>query len=451
MPNHGDPLYVKKIVLKDNGVIETEDGTDIVTVSSSSVPTLAAAITIQMSDGDSINDTNSNELIKFGVTASAVNEVSVTNAATGNAPVLSATGGDTNIAVLLKGKGTGAVQLGQSTSVGVTLVADQPILDSSANELVKFVKTASAVNELTVTNNSTGLGPVLSATGETNVPMTLAGKGTGPVNLGQATTTGVVLLADQPINDSSGNELLKFAKVASAVNELTVSNNSTGLGPTLTASGETNVPVTLAGKGTGYVGLGQATSTDVRLVADQPVADSSGNEYLKFSKTASAVNEVTITNAATNTGPKLSATGGDSNIPLMLEAKGTESVITNAPFIAGTGAVLSVSTAGDTTLTAAQVLAGIVVVDPNGAGRNLTFPTATALIAVVPGCVIGQTFRLHVVNGADAAETITLVADASGGFDANQTAASRVIPQNTSKDVLVRITNVGAPAYVIYA
>ena len=39
------------------------------------------------------------------------------------------------------------------------------------------------------------------------------------------------------------------------------------------------------------------------------LSDSSGNEYIKFTKTASAVNEITITNAATGTGPTISTTG----------------------------------------------------------------------------------------------------------------------------------------------
>lgn len=51
------------------------------------------------------------ELIKFSETASAVNEVTVTNSATGNAPELSATGDDTNIDLKLTPKGTGKLVL----------------------------------------------------------------------------------------------------------------------------------------------------------------------------------------------------------------------------------------------------------------------------------------------------------------------------------------------------
>jgi hypothetical protein len=60
----------------------------------------------------SINDTNGNEIIKTPATASAVNEVTVTNAATGNAPAISATGGDTDIDLSLVGKGAGKVKIG---------------------------------------------------------------------------------------------------------------------------------------------------------------------------------------------------------------------------------------------------------------------------------------------------------------------------------------------------
>lgn len=54
-----------------------------------------------------IGDTNGNELFKFTATASAVNEITVANAAAGNNPVLSATGSDTNIGITLTPKGTG--------------------------------------------------------------------------------------------------------------------------------------------------------------------------------------------------------------------------------------------------------------------------------------------------------------------------------------------------------
>jgi len=58
------------------------------------------------------NDLNGNELFKVTATSSAVNEFTVANAATGNGPTLSSTGGDTNIDINLVPKGSGIVNIG---------------------------------------------------------------------------------------------------------------------------------------------------------------------------------------------------------------------------------------------------------------------------------------------------------------------------------------------------
>ncbi len=57
------------------------------------------------------------------------------------------------------------------------------------------------------------------------------------------------------------------------------------------------------------------------------IKDDSGNEYLKFSKTASAINELTIANASTGNGPTISATGGDTDIDINLTPKGSGTVV----------------------------------------------------------------------------------------------------------------------------
>jgi hypothetical protein len=62
-----------------------------------------------------INDANGNEVAKFTGVASAVNEVTITNAGTGAKPTLEATGDDTNISMHLKGKGTGVVDVESNT------------------------------------------------------------------------------------------------------------------------------------------------------------------------------------------------------------------------------------------------------------------------------------------------------------------------------------------------
>ena len=64
---------------------------------------------IKIDDAHGIQDENGNEQIVFQTTASAVNQIDVTNAATGNAPDIAATGGDTNVDLNFTPKGTGRV------------------------------------------------------------------------------------------------------------------------------------------------------------------------------------------------------------------------------------------------------------------------------------------------------------------------------------------------------
>ena len=78
---------------------------------------------------------------------------------------------------------TGDVTLtGTQTLTNKTLTAPKigtSILDTNGNELLLLTATGSAVNELTLANAATGNGPILSATGETNVDINLNPKGTG--------------------------------------------------------------------------------------------------------------------------------------------------------------------------------------------------------------------------------------------------------------------------------
>ena len=60
--------------------------------------------------GTSILDTNGNQLALLTATSSAVNEVTLANAATGGNPSITASGDDTNIGIALKTKGSGVIQ-----------------------------------------------------------------------------------------------------------------------------------------------------------------------------------------------------------------------------------------------------------------------------------------------------------------------------------------------------
>lgn len=107
------------------------NGTDVVDsnigeLSNDYTPTLAANLStnaknIIVASTYGIIDENSNEQIKFSTTASATNEITIANAAAGSSPVISATGGDTNVGLTLTPKGDlGRITLnGESKIFGV--------------------------------------------------------------------------------------------------------------------------------------------------------------------------------------------------------------------------------------------------------------------------------------------------------------------------------------------
>jgi len=73
---------------------------------------------ILIDDAHFIGDENGNEQIIFQTTSSAVNQFDVTNAATGNAPSIKATGGDSNIDFNISAKGTGHVTILGNSNAG---------------------------------------------------------------------------------------------------------------------------------------------------------------------------------------------------------------------------------------------------------------------------------------------------------------------------------------------
>lgn len=112
--------------------------------------------------------------------------------------------------------------------------------------------------------------------------------------------------------------------------------------------------------------------------------------------------------------------------------------------------ITSVTTAGAATYTAAACMGGVIMRDPNGASRTDVLPTAALLVAAMYDPQIGDTITVRIINTADAAETITMTAGSGGAFDAAQTAASKVIAQDKSGTLIIRVTGVSTAAYVVY-
>ena len=108
-------------------------------------------------NGNAIGD-GTLELLKFSETGSAVNEFTITNAATGNNPTLSATGDDTNIGIDLTTKGTGVIKfndLAYYPEVAITSTSNAVSWDSQAAPNAKH----------TTTENTTFSAPTNATTG----------------------------------------------------------------------------------------------------------------------------------------------------------------------------------------------------------------------------------------------------------------------------------------------
>ena len=98
-------------------------GSEISNVVEDTSPQLGANLdtnshNILIDDAHFIGDENGNEQIIFQTTGSAVNQFDITNAASGGAPLLSATGGDSNIDLEILAKGTGHVTIKGGTNSG---------------------------------------------------------------------------------------------------------------------------------------------------------------------------------------------------------------------------------------------------------------------------------------------------------------------------------------------
>ena len=213
-------------------------------------------------------------------TTSAVNYLQATGSATGGAVYLTAQGSDTNVPIVVQSKGTQPVYV--ATGGGIQWAA---------------LNTANSVNYAYAKGGAAGSGATIAVQGsDTNIDLNVTSKGTGSVVL------------------NTGNGIgFKVADTGStAVNYLAAINQATGNGPRLRADGaDANVNLVFSSKGTGSILF--FTNTEA-------------NRQFNISHTASAVNYVQVTGAATGGRPTISPQGSDTNIDLQLTGKGSGAV-----------------------------------------------------------------------------------------------------------------------------
>ena len=180
--------------------------------------------------------------------------------------------------------------------------------DAAGTSAIEVSGTLSDNIKLVMTNSASNV--TLQATdpdnGSADIDLVLKGQGDGVVVISESAGGNSLVMADDTLDLTvSGGAATSGADAGDAVIK-------GGNGTASRASGD----VLIKG-GTGGSAEGKTK-----------ILDSSNNEIAVFERTASAVNELTITNAATGSGASIASTGGDNNINLVLTPKGTGVITT---------------------------------------------------------------------------------------------------------------------------
>ena len=157
-----------------------ENGTILTNVVNDTTPQLGGDLdtnsnNIKIDDAHFIADDDGNEQIIFQKTGSAVNELEVTNAATGDPPIIGASG-ETNVGLHIKPKGSGETIIGSGGAAATltTSGAHDLVLDTNAGTNSGSITITDASNgAITLTPNGTG---VVNVQGSMNSTLSSTGK-----------------------------------------------------------------------------------------------------------------------------------------------------------------------------------------------------------------------------------------------------------------------------------
>jgi len=217
----------KLIYMSGTDLVEVNIAGDV-TASSTTTFTNKTLTAPKFADGGYIADANGNESLVFGTTSSALNEVKITNAATGTAGPIIAAQGQTNVNLQLRPAGSGVITVGSSA-------ANATLTSKGAHDLILSTNEGSSSGTITLTDASNG-------------NITLAPEGTGEVVIGSGSAAGDIttsgaydLILDTNSGTNSGNITLTDA----ANGAITLTPNGTGV---VDIAGSMNSSVSSTGK-----------------------------------------------------------------------------------------------------------------------------------------------------------------------------------------------------------
>ncbi len=203
----------------------------------------------------------------------------------------------------------GANKILKSTGTTVSYVYQDALRDTTDGNVVIEADTANIADntklQIRTTSSNVSIHAIDPDDSNANINLVLESQG----------TNGRVL-----IRDASGGS---STVIGDDDTSLTVSGGAS-------SAGDAGDLVLKGGNGTGSNASGDVMikgGTGGNAEGKVKILDTSDNEIAIFEKTASAVNEVTITNAATSGNPSIAATGGDTHISVALTPKGNGLVV----------------------------------------------------------------------------------------------------------------------------
>lgn len=305
----------------------------------------------ELKDVSFIIDSNDNLQLDFVKVTNAVNHIRITNSITGEGALISTGGDDNNVDLILKTKGAGflwlqetAIKLGDLgdevqlvfqtqtanvpklviPNIGDTLdiftfndttqtlqnktllspVIDE-IVDPAGKSLLRFEEVFSAVNFIAISNNITGVAPIVSAQGiDDDIDLELRPKGLGTL----------VILSDKIIVGSTNAlDIVVNQAVAAEIGIPPITGTSDNFVTELTTQSLSN-------------------KTLITPVIDK-IIDANGNTLLDFGVVGNAANFIKITNTLAGSDPVISVDGPDSNIGIEILPKGQAGIYLNTDII----------------------------------------------------------------------------------------------------------------------
>ncbi len=396
--------------------------------------------------------TDGDEVVKFTDVATAVNELYLSNAATGNSVILGSSGTDTDVGINITPKGAGAIILSGSTTASANLAVNGNItLGDAITDTITFTGRVNS-HILPITNDTYDLGSdalrwkdiylggetihlgastadeaTLSYTSGSDAFALSTATAGGTIAIGTTNGTGQITLGSSSaaqtvvIGNGAGAATVSIANVSTAGNTVNISTAANtvadtiniGTGATTAASGKTIhiADGTPTGSGTNVVTIGSISG------AANTTTIQGGNGATAINLSAAASGNINIgTNAVTGKVINIGSVGSTANATTLHIADTTDATVTQVITIGSKSNAANTTTiqggSGSAIALTPQTTGTIVIGASAGTGQ-ITVGSSSATQTVVIGDGSGAASTVNIANTTVAGATVSIAGGAN--------------------------------------